>query len=213
MNRNIADLRAHYSLGSLRRSELDANPFDQFTKWFSQTVEAGVTEPNAMVLSTATRAGQPSSRMVLLKGYDASGFSFYTNYMSRKGEELAENPQVALLFSWLGMERQVRIEGIATQIAPEVADEYFGMRPEGSRIGAWASAQSSVIASRAILEERFEAFNEQYKGSLIPRPDHWGGYMVKPHLFEFWQGRESRLHDRFRYTLHEQTWAIERLAP
>jgi pyridoxamine 5'-phosphate oxidase len=213
MNKNIADLRAHYSLGSLRRSELETNPFDQFAKWFSQTIEAGITEPNAMVLSTATGAGKPSSRMVLLKGFDASGFSFYTNYMSRKGEELAENPQVALLFSWLGLERQVRIEGIATQIAPEIADEYFGMRPEGSRIGAWASAQSSVIASRTALEDQYKEFAGKYQGNPIPRPDHWGGYLVTPNLFEFWQGRESRLHDRFRYTLHDHAWAIERLAP
>lgn len=213
MTKKPADLRETYMLGKLRRSDLRNDPMEQFRLWFNQAVEADLPEPNAMTLSTADKSGRPSSRIVLLKDITDEGFSFYTNYNSRKALEIEQNPYVSLLFLWLGLERQVRIEGFATRTGHEEADRYFRLRPEGSRLGAWVSEQSKVIASRADLDARMEMFSKQFADGEIPRPDHWGGYVVKPSAFEFWQGRENRLHDRFLYTSENGVWRIDRLSP
>lgn len=213
MKENLSELRRSYRLGELHRKDLNANPFEQFSLWFGQALEAGLTEPNALTLSTSTRAGRPSSRIVLLKEFNDEGFSFYTNFNSRKGQEIADNPYVALLFPWIELERQVRIEGFATKTSDEEAENYFRIRPEGSRLGAWVSEQSSIIPSRKTLDERLALYQQQFADGEIPRPDHWGGYLVKPMMFEFWQGRENRLHDRFIYTRDNSTWNIERLSP
>jgi pyridoxamine 5'-phosphate oxidase len=214
MKQDLSGLRKNYQTGQLTDRNLAANPIDQFAMWFQQASEANIPEPNAMVLSTTTKAGMPSSRLVLLKEFGTDGFTFYTNYLSRKGLDIAENPQVALLFSWITLERQIRIEGVAEKNNPMESDAYFITRPTGSRLGAWASEQSTPIPSRELLENRMTYYSEQF-GEAIPRPDHWGGYIVKPSLFEFWQGRADRLHDRFRYSAagSDNKWKIERLSP
>ena len=189
------------------------NPFEQFEVWLSEAIAANVFEPNAMVLATATKEGKPTSRIVLLRGFDAEGFTFFTNYDSRKGKEIEENPQASLLFFWAEIERQVRIDGIASKASREVSDSYFATRPRASQIGAWISPQSEVIENRGVLETKYLEAARQWEGKVIQRPPNWGGFVVKPEIFEFWQGRESRLHDRLVYTKAEKGWEIKRLAP
>jgi pyridoxamine 5'-phosphate oxidase len=213
MNKSLAAFRENYKLGSLRRRDLLEDPFAQFELWFSQAAEAGVPEPNAMTLSTVSPEGRPSSRVVLLKEMTKEGFVFYTNQQSRKGHEISANPYASLLFFWSILEQQVRIEGDVAMVDEEEADTYFRSRPSGSRLGAWVSEQSTVIPSRAWLDERLERFSKDFDQMEIPRPPHWGGYLIKPTLFEFWQGRENRLHDRFIYLPHGDGWKIERLSP
>jgi pyridoxamine 5'-phosphate oxidase len=210
----IENLRKEYTARTLEVEEAQMDPFQQFEEWFAEAVRAQLPEPNAMTLATVAPNGQPSARIVLLKGFDREGFVFYTNYRSRKGEEMRENPRVALVFLWLELQRQVRIEGAVERIDPEESTRYFQSRPRGSQIGAWASPQSAVIDRREDLEQRYAALESQYEeAEVLPRPAHWGGYLVRPHRLEFWQGRASRLHDRIQYRLEEGRWVIERLAP
>ncbi|BAY62215.1 pyridoxal 5'-phosphate synthase [Calothrix brevissima NIES-22] len=214
MHPTIADLRKDYTLEDLTETEVDPNPFIQFKQWFEQALAAQLPEPNAMTIATATPDGKPSARMVLLKDFDERGFVFFTNYNSRKGQELAENPQAALVFWWAELERQVRIIGYVEQVSEAESDKYFYSRPENSRLGAWASRQSEAITSREVLEQNLQQLQHQYENQEIPRPSHWGGLRVIPTEIEFWQGRPSRLHDRLLYTrLDNQTWKIQRLSP
>jgi len=211
---HIAAIRKEYKLESLHEKQIEQNPFKQFEKWWHEVVNSNIDEANAMTLATADKAGKPSARIVLLKGFTHEGFLFFTNYESHKGHELKENPQACLVFFWKELERQVRIEGLVEKISAAESDEYFDSRPAGSKIGAWASPQSHVIASREVLEEKVASVEERFAHTEIKRPQHWGGYILKPSLIEFWQGRPSRLHDRIQYTLVEKdNWLIERLAP
>lgn len=211
----IADIRRDYKLKSFDEQDAAANPFDQFKVWWEEAIHADIDEVNAMTLATVDSKGKPSARIVLLKGYTQEGFIFFTNYNSAKGQNMELNPQVALLFFWKELERQIRIEGKVEKLATVDSDAYFNSRPVTSRLGAWASPQSTVIANRAFLEDNFEKFTAQYAGeSIIPRPEHWGGYLVKPESFEFWQGRSSRLHDRILYSENISSyWKMNRLAP
>ncbi|AFZ25947.1 Pyridoxamine 5'-phosphate oxidase [Cylindrospermum stagnale PCC 7417] len=214
MDKTISDLRKDYTLQDLSESEIDPNPFIQFKIWFDQALAAQLPEPNAMTIATATPDGSPSARMVLLKDFDERGFVFFTNYNSRKGQELATNPCAALVFWWAELERQVRILGTVEKISSAESDGYFEMRPPNSRLGAWASNQSEVIASREELDQRLQKFQSQYANKEVPRPPHWGGLRVIPTEIEFWQGRSSRLHDRLLYTrLDDGGWKIARLSP
>jgi pyridoxamine 5'-phosphate oxidase len=200
---------------ALTRASADANPIRQFERWFSEASGSGMSEQDAtsMTLATASRDAKACARIVLLKGFDERGFVFYTNYHSRKGRELSENPRACLLFYWSPLWRQVRIEGDIEKVSEAESDEYFHSRPLGSKLGAWASDQSQAVESRGELEERFEDFGGKF-GENVPRPPHWGGYRVKPDVIEFWQGRENRLHDRLRYTRQgDGGWLIDRLAP
>jgi pyridoxamine 5'-phosphate oxidase len=210
---SLAELRKNYSLGSLDEADLDRDPIRQFEKWFAQAIKAQLPEPNAMTLATVDSRGYPSARIVLIKGVDPRGFVFFTNYESRKGREIADNPRASLLFHWIELERQVRIEGRVEMTSAAESDAYYASRPLESRIGAWASAQSQEIESRAALEAREREIIARY-GEHPPRPPHWGGYRVVPDTMEFWQGRPSRLHDRMRYTRDGSgAWRIARLSP
>ena len=214
MNNAIADIRKEYASETLLESDVDAHPIQQFQKWWDQALKADILEPNAMTLATASADGLPSARIVLLKGFYERGFVFYTNYRSFKAMQLEENPKASLLFHWKELERQVRIMGVIEKIPGNESDEYFNSRPAGSRVGAWASPQSQVIENRQWLEKEFEKRIKEFENNTIPRPPHWGGYLVKPVIIEFWQGRYSRLHDRIQYSLEEDgNWKIERLAP
>ena len=211
---SLADLRRDYSLSGLSEKDLARDPFRQFEQWFQEAEAAKLPEPNAMICSLANRSGEPSSRTVLLKGLDGSGFEFYSNYESRKGRELAENPRASLLFPWIAQERQVIVEGSVARLSREESDAYFHSRPHASQLAAWASPQSSVIVGRNVLEEAFKTLEKKYAGQEIPMPPYWGGYRVKPDSVEFWQGRHGRLHDRLRYRREQNgDWAVDRLAP
>ena len=209
----LADLRKDYSLSGLAEKDLARDPFRQFQKWFQEAEAAKVIEPNAMVVSTVSKSGQPSSRVILLKGVDGRGFVFYTNYESRKGREIEANPRVSLLFPWLALERQVVVEGSVTKISREESEAYFHSRPHASQIGAWASQQSTIISGRTVIEDAAKALEKKYAGQQVPIPPHWGGYRVSPESVEFWQGRRSRLHDRLRYRREKDAWIVERLSP
>ncbi|HEY9804895.1 MAG TPA: pyridoxamine 5'-phosphate oxidase [Leptolyngbyaceae cyanobacterium] len=213
MDKTIADLRKDYTLEGLSETEIDPNPFIQFKKWFEQALAAQLPEPNAMTIATTTPDGTPSARMVLLKDFDERGFVFFTNYNSRKGQELAQNPQAAIVFWWAELERQVRILGSVEKVSESESDYYFESRPAKSRLGAWASNQSEIITSREVLEQRMQELQSKYENQEIPRPPHWGGLRVIPTEIEFWQGRSSRLHDRLLYTLDDGSWKIQRLSP
>lgn len=211
---DLSKMREEYVGGGLSRKDLDPNPFLQFEKWFKQAEAAGLNEPNAMMLATVSAEGQPSVRTVLLKYFDENGFVFFTNYNSRKARHIAANPRVALLFPWLDLHRQVRIEGFAEKVSTLESMKYFMSRPRESQLGAWVSNQSSPITSRQLLMMKFEEIKRKFQNSEVPLPDFWGGYRVKPHTIEFWQGRENRLHDRFEYRFQaDGSWLIQRLAP
>ena len=213
MKQPLAELRIEYSQSELSKASVDPDPFRQFQRWLHEAIESELPEPNAMTLATVKADGSPTARVVLLKDLDATGFVFFTNYLSDKGRQLAANPQAALVFLWLELERQVRIEGRIGLVAPEEAAAYFRSRPRNSQLGALASQQSQVVANRRLLEQRFEELDRQYADRDIPMPAHWGGYRLLPTLFEFWQGRPSRLHDRLLYTRTEAGWHRVRLAP
>jgi pyridoxamine 5'-phosphate oxidase len=197
----------------LDERSIEKNPLDQFSKWYKAVQSAGFIHPDSVVLATSTKDGKPSARVVLLKGFDERGFIFFTNYNSRKGKELKENPFACMLFYLDKLDKQVRIEGRIKKISRSESNEYFHSRPEGSQLGAWVSEQSSVIKNRGVLEKKFSYLEKKYKGKEIPLPEFWGGYRLVPTLFEFWQSRTNRLHDRIRYTLKNKKWMIERLAP
>ena len=212
--KGMDELRKEYSKASLDISDVDKDPIGQFDKWFKEALAAGVPEPNAFTLSTISEGGRPSARIVLLKGLEQRQFVFYTNYQSQKGQELESNPACALTFFWPELERQVRIEGIATRVQESTSEQYFQSRPRASQVGAWASPQSSIIASRSILEAREREIEKKFEGlNLLPKPKQWGGFAITPIEIEFWQGRASRLHDRVVYYLTDEKWIIHRLAP
>ncbi|ATC63748.1 pyridoxamine 5'-phosphate oxidase [Nibricoccus aquaticus] len=211
---SLADLRKDYSLAGLLEKDLARDPFRQFDKWFQEAQGAKIPEPNAMVCSLAGADGRPSSRIVLLKAIDGRGFVFYSNYDSRKGRELAANPRASLLFPWIALERQVIIDGTVTRLTREESAAYFHSRPLASQLGAWASPQSTILPTRAALDDAYKAVEKKYAGEEIPLPPNWGGYRVSPESVEFWQGRRSRLHDRLRYRREKSgDWLVERLAP
>jgi len=211
--KDMNQLRHEYSLRTLNENEVKTSPIEQFDQWLSEAIDSGVLEPNATTLATSTFDGRPSARIVLLKHYDEKGLSFFTNYESRKAKNILQNPYGALVFFWPELERQVRIEGKIQKTSEVESDRYFRTRPDGSKIGAWASPQSSVIPNRKYLERLLADFEEEFKGKPIKRPPNWGGYILIPTLFEFWQGRPNRLHDRIQYSLINNQWEIERLAP
>mgnify|MGYP006275368657 CR=1 FL=1 len=218
---SLANLRVSYDSGELLEGHLAADPLAMFTKWFQEASDAALPEPNAMVLATAATSGQPSARTVLLKQADSRGFVFFTNLRSRKSSELSQNPQVCAVFPWFAMHRQVVVTGRVELVARSEVAEYFGSRPRSSQLGAWASAQSSVVDSRAVLDERYEEVSAQFGDGEIPPPEFWGGWLIRAHTVEFWQGRTSRLHDRLRYRAladgvrlnDRHSWATERLSP
>lgn len=207
------DTRREYTRASLDESQVAADPVAQFAAWFFKATHSGLVEPTAMTLATSTREGRPSARIVLLKSFGPDGFTFYTDYRSRKSEELMDNPRAALLFHWDVLERQVRIMGNVSKLSREQSESYFRTRPPGSQIGAWASHQSSVLRNRAELEERIREATSRFGNDPVPLPEHWGGWSVVPYEYEFWQGRPDRLHDRLRYRRHATGWTIDRLSP
>ena len=210
----ISSIRKEYSQQSLLEQDIEKHPVKQFDKWWQQAIESEIDEVNAMTLATVNEAGMPTARIVLLKDYDESGFTFYTNYLSTKGKNIDHNPNVVLVFFWKELERQVRIEGVAEKVSPIISDEYYDSRPLESKIGAWASPQSQIIASRSILQNNFSKLENDFKDQPIKRPDHWGGYKVIPNKIEFWQGRPGRLHDRIEYSkINDNNWTTVRLAP
>jgi len=214
INSKIVSLRKEYSSAFLNEEDVNQNPFKQFELWMHQAVEAEILEPHAMTVSTVSVEGKPSSRIVLLRGFDENGFVFYTNYNSHKGNEMAQNKYACLNFFWPDLERQIRIEGSIVKIDQQISTAYFHSRPRESQIGAWASIQSAVIENRKVVEDAFVHFTEKFKDlEVIPKPEHCGGYNIKPTSIEFWQGRPSRLHDRLRYSLENSNWKIERLSP
>ncbi|HHP7229315.1 MAG TPA: pyridoxamine 5'-phosphate oxidase [Xenococcaceae cyanobacterium] len=215
MDRSVADLRQNYTFAGLEETDLDPNPIKQFEVWFQAALDSEVLEPNAMTLATATSDGKPSARIVLLKGFDARGFVFYTNYESLKGKQLIANPQAALVFFWDRLERQIRITGKVTKVSSQESDQYFQSRPKNSQIGAWTSNQSQEIANREVLEQKQQELAAFYAAAaVLPRPQHWGGFRLSPETMEFWQGRPSRLHDRLVYERQvDGSWSIKRLAP
>ena len=211
---SIADLRRDYALASLDITDVVADPIEQFRHWFANAAESLITEPNAMTIATIGADGAPDARVVLLKGVDARGFTFFTDYRSRKGQDLEAHPQAALVFFWQELERQVRIRGTVVKLSAEESGAYYESRPRGSRIGAWASEQSRVICDRSVLESRVREVEARFPGETAPPlPPHWGGFLVQPAQVEFWQGRQSRLHDRLRYRLDDGAWVVERLSP
>ncbi len=214
MKINVEELRSEYKGEYLDVTNVNASPFLQFEKWFNQSVDSEIEDPNAMIASTVDNFGMPSTRTVLLKAFDSKGFVFYTNYESRKSKELEYNPKIALLFPWFPLSRQLIIQGEVEKVSKMESVKYFLSRPFGSQLGAWVSHQSQIISSRNILEMQLREMKEKFKKGKIPLPDNWGGYRVKPVFFEFWQGQPNRLHDRISYSLQpDGTWKIERLAP
>ena len=209
----IAAMRQDYTIGELLESSASPEPWELFSSWFEIARNTKILEPNAMILSTVTQDGQPTSRVVLLKDFDQSGLVFFTNYLSQKGEQLAYNPRASILFWWEPLERQIRIEGEVVKIDEEESDMYFKSRPYGSRLGAWVSEQSQKIVDRTVLEKRQIEFEKKFAEGNVPRPDHWGGYRLTPNKFEFWQGRSNRLHDRLLYQMQQDAWTRARLAP
>ena len=210
---HLARLRKEYTSAGLTESAADPDPIAQFRRWFDTALAADLHEPNAMTLATATPEGRPSARIVLLKGFDERGFVFYTSYEGRKSEEIEANPRCALVFYWGELERQVRVEGRVSRIPEEESDEYFGSRPRGSQLGAWASEQSAPLTDRAELVGRLEEVTRRFEGRDVDRPEHWGGYRLTPEEVKFWQQGAGRLHDRFRYRRQGEGWAVERLSP
>lgn len=209
----VIQLRKDYIQGELSEDAVEKDPFEQFAKWFDEALKADVNEANAMALGTVNAEGQPAVRIVLLRGFDQKGFVFYTNYESRKGRDMEENPRAALTFFWPELERQIRIEGAVEKTTPAESDQYFLTRPRNNRLGAWASPQSQVIEGREVLEDLVRSHEIEFADREVTRPEGWGGYRLRPSGIEFWQGRASRLHDRIRYRLGIQGWTIERLAP
>lgn len=213
MNTSIADIRKDYTLKSLSELDVQMNPFEQFTIWWNEAIESNIDEVNAMTLATVSANLKPTARIVLLKDYDTAGFTFFTNYNSKKGEDLLGNPNATVCFFWKELQRQIRIEGLVEKVSGVVSDEYFNSRPDGSKLGAWVSEQSKIIESRDILVKKEENLKAQFGDRAISRPPYWGGYKLIPNYFEFWQGRSNRLHDRIIYTLQNELWKIERLSP
>ncbi len=209
---SLSDLRREYASAGLREQDCDPSPTQQFAKWFQDALKANLPDPNAMTLATCPPGGRPSARIVLLKGLDQRGFTFFTNYLSRKGHDLAANPMASLVFFWPEIERQIRIEGKVEKVTPAESDEYHRTRPRGSQLGAWCSEQSEVVAGREVLEARLRELEQKYPDE-VPRPPHWGGYRLVPDMIEFWQGRPNRLHDRIRYRIANAVWIMERLSP
>jgi pyridoxamine 5'-phosphate oxidase len=209
----FAEIRTDYMGRDLRKKDLYADPVQQFQNWFQSALDAKIPDPNAMTLATADKTGRPSARMVLLKGLDERGFSFFTNYRSKKGKELLSNPRASLVFYWPQLHRQICVCGDISKLSAEESETYFVSRPIGSRLAAWASKQSAVIESREVLESALKEVTKRFKNQNIPLPPYWGGFLLKPKTIEFWQGRPSRLHDRFRYTRKKESWKIDRLSP
>lgn len=210
---SLHQMRQEYAAGSLNETNMPHNPMEVFNVWLDFAINSGLTEPNAMTVATATPDGKPSARVVLLKEVNDKGFVFFTNYMSRKGRELIVNPEVAIVFDWHDLERQVRVEGRAEKLSAEESEAYFNERPEDAKIGAWASPQSKIVKDREELEKHLEEIEEQFEDMPVHRPSHWGGYLIRPSVIEFWQGRPSRMHDRIVYYKTEDGWTMHRLAP
>ena len=210
---NLRQMRQEYVAGSLNETDMPQSPIEVFKEWMDFAIKSGLTEPNAMTLATATKDGKPSARVVLLKEVNDEGFVFFTNYLSRKGRELVVNPEAAIVFDWHDIERQVRVEGKVEKLSEEESEAYFNERPEDAKIGAWASPQSKIVKDREELEKHLEEIEEQFEGMPVHRPSHWGGYLIRPSVIEFWQGRPSRMHDRLVYYKTEEGWTMHRLAP